>query len=335
MGGRHARLLLRRIALGLPILAAPAGGLVLLVSSSACTCTGGSCGQPFAMTTHAIDATQRAALANDAGDFSSSCRVVCLGLDGYGPADGGLDGSGSDGGIAGAQYANVTCSVASAGGVDTLTCSYAHLCVGGRAPSGLAFADAGGGVAGWLARAAYLERASVPAFDELGIELALHGAPARLVRAAARAAQDERRHARTVAGLAARRGGAVPEVRRARAALRDLRAMAADNAVEGCVREAYAALVAARQARWARDADVRAAYAEIAADEARHALLSFAIHDWALEALPPGAARDTEAQRQAVLEAWRVGDDDADADTRGALGLPDATEREALLRTLA
>ena len=59
-----------------------------------------------------------------------------------------------------------------------------------------------------------------------------------------------------------------------------LLAVARENAVEGCVRETYGALLAAYQARAARDPRVREELAVIAADEARHAELSWDVHRW-------------------------------------------------------
>ncbi len=334
----YSRKLLRRIALGLPLVGAPLGGVLLL--TSACTCSNGNCGQPFAMTTHPIDATQHAQLFDAMGLFiggmSTGCRDVCLQLDVSGPTDGGIDAGGGDAGLGAALYSSVTCSVASPGGVETVSCTYSNRCIGGRAPSGLARAEvAGGGVGGWLARAAHLERASVPAFEELAIELALHGAPERMVGAAARAADEERRHAELVEALALRRGATIPTVQRSPVGARSLRALAEDNAVEGCVREAYGALVAAHQARHAMDAEVRVAYQEIAADEARHALLSLAIHEWASARLARPAALAVEARRLHEIEAWRDAMVEPEPSTRRALGLPSATASAALLAALA
>lgn len=336
--GKNARLLLRRIALGLPIVGAPVGGFVLLLSASACTCTGpGNCGQPYASTMHAIDGAQHARLFPTAGAIDSvACRDLCLQLDVSGPDDGGIDGGGLDGGLSQALYSGVACAVDSPSGVETLTCTYSTRCIGGRAPAGLAALRAPlAGVGGWLAQAAHLERASVPAFEELAGELALHGAPERLTRAAVRAAADERRHARVVSRLAARRGAETPAMERTSMPPRSLRAMAHDNAIEGCVREAYAALVAAHQAQHAREGDVRAVYSGIAADEARHALLSFAIHDWALGRLAPSDAARVEAQRTGALAAWHASPDPTQEEVRRALGLPGAELRGRFLTALA
>jgi len=51
--------------------------------------------------------------------------------------------------------------------------------------------------------------------------------------------------------------------------------VALENAVEGCVRETYGALIATRQAEAASDPVVRRAMRKIAADETAHAALSW------------------------------------------------------------
>ena len=139
-----------------------------------------------------------------------------------------------------------------------------------------------------------LEAASVPAFDALARELDLHGAPPALVAAARSAMRDEMRHAALVAGLV---GAGPVEVRVERREPRDLAAIALDNAREGCAGEALAAIAAHAVANRAAGVE-RAALAAIARDEARHALLSFAIDDWA-------RARLGARARGALDEAWR------------------------------
>ena len=96
----------------------------------------------------------------------------------------------------------------------------------------------------WLAHAAWLEAASVYAFFRLADELALHGAPIALVRIARQSAMDEMRHAAVVASLAARYGARPAAVEVDPPAARSLEAMAIENAVEGCVRETWGAIVA-------------------------------------------------------------------------------------------
>jgi hypothetical protein len=123
-------------------------------------------------------------------------------------------------------------------------------CAIGRRPAGLLVAQAPvrEGLGALFARIARLEAASVPAFERLEEELRAFGAPAALLAGCRRAARDEIRHARTMTALA-RRHGAEPEVPVLSAiAPRDLETIARENAVEGCVRETYGALVATHQA---------------------------------------------------------------------------------------
>ncbi|NMO15765.1 hypothetical protein HPC49_03405 [Pyxidicoccus fallax] len=216
--------------------------------------------------------------------------------------------------------------VRSDGGVtaDQVKCEVSYLCEG-RRPEGLC---SDGAVAGQVpmlgalfAKMAHLEAASVPAFERLAEELAAHGAPHRLVRAARRAAREEVRHARAMQSLAARHGAPMPEVSVAPFTARSLEALALENAVEGCVRETFGALLAGWQARRAGDVAVREALATIAPDELRHAELSWAIHAWALDRLAPEArARVEEAQREAWLALERES-----AESR----LPEHVAREA------
>src|SRR5581483_682033 len=101
------------------------------------------------------------------------------------------------------------------------------------------------------------------------------------------AARDERRHARTMTALARRRGATVPRVRATRRRSRALFDIALENAVEGCVREAYGALFAVWQSEHATDPRVRSAMRSIARDEATHAELAYDVHAWAREILQP------------------------------------------------
>lgn len=77
--------------------------------------------------------------------------------------------------------------------------------------------------------------------------------------------------------------------------------LALENAVEGCVREAYGAVVAAHQGARAADPEVRAAFARIAADEAEHAELSFDIDAWLMPLLTADERGLVDA---AKAQAW-------------------------------
>ncbi|HEY4122343.1 MAG TPA: hypothetical protein VGM56_30960, partial [Byssovorax sp.] len=171
----------------------------------------------------------------------------------------------------------------------------------GRVPRGLSLRGArGGGVGEHLARAASLEAASVLAFGRLASELTARGAPAELVAAASRAAEDERRHACATTRLAARRGHhpIAPRVRRPRA--RGLVALAIENAVEGCVHETLGALTNAWQITHAADADVAALARTLARDELRHAAVSWSVAAFCHERLD---ARSRERVARAVRRA--------------------------------
>jgi hypothetical protein len=207
-----------------------------------------------------------------------------------------------------------------------------HVC--GRRPAGLAPTRAPAGrtdVGAWLARAATLEAASVPAFQRLARELAAHGAPARLIAAARGAAREEARHFALMRRLA-RAHGSEPRRPRVRALpVRPLLALARENAREGCVRETFGAMVAAHQATHARDAAVRGAMAAIAVDEARHAQLAWEVDAWARATLPRDEARAVaRARRTAATRLLRDLDrEDLPHHLAQTLGLPEPLAAKA------
>lgn len=227
-----------------------------------------------------------------------------------------------------------------------LTCVRASeeevLCVGlflctGRRPSGLRPEEerARSALEHLLGQAAWLEAASVDAFRVLRRELRAHRAPRRLLRAASRAAQDERRHARIARSIARRFGVVPPPLAVEPRALRSLEEMAVENAVEGCVRETWGALLALEQARHAADPVVRGAMQRVATDEIRHAELGWAVDTW----LRPRLSRDARKRVQASAAA-AVGDlirQSARAvptEARRLLGLPEAAQASTLIAAL-
>ncbi|MDC0675249.1 ferritin-like domain-containing protein [Nannocystis radixulma] len=172
----------------------------------------------------------------------------------------------------------------------------------GRRPEGFAGPrrQPGDPLVAWLGQMQELEAASVPAFERLARELEGHGAPESLVARARAAADDEVRHAAAFAGLRARHGAppcepaALPDLD----AVRLLERLAVENAVEGCVRETYGALVARYQAEVADDPALRRLFAAIAEDETRHAELAWDVHTW-LEGQLDAAARARVATARA------------------------------------
>ncbi len=199
----------------------------------------------------------------------------------------------------------------------------------GRRPAGLAPAhrlDARSAAGAWLARAAWLEAASIHAFVHLARELAQHAAPPALVRWALRSAEDEVRHTRAMTELAARYGAFPPVPEVAAPQPRSLEALAIENAVEGCVRETWGAVIAEWQSRAALDPAVRAAFAAIARDEARHAALAWAVDRWARARLDQDACARIDAAREAAVR--ELGSDAGLVSA--ALGLPDEPQVRGL-----
>jgi hypothetical protein len=212
-------------------------------------------------------------------------------------------------------------------------------CPGGRRPRRLAFGRAGraGSIAGeWFAGLCQLEAASVPAFETLGTELAWAEAPGPLLTGAASAADDERRHTRMAARLARRFGAEPAQPRVAPTGARSLADLAEENAVEGCVREAYGAALAFVQAVTSSDPVVRAAMNRIAADESRHAALAMAVDRWATGRLGARArARVRDARAAAVAELRAGAGKDWSPELGVTVGLPPRSVAVALVDQLA
>jgi hypothetical protein len=208
------------------------------------------------------------------------------------------------------------------------------LCAIGRRTQDFAAQDGAGAdlVGRYFAVAAQLEAASVAAFRTLGAELRAHGAPEDLVAEAARAADDERRHARSTAAIARARGCEPPRVRLTPASPRGRAEMAMENAVEGCVRETFGALVAHWQRAHAEDQSIRAAMDVIAEDETRHAALAWSVAAWLDGTL---SAEDRDAVRAARDAAVDALAQDLDAEVPEALtraaGMPPRRVSLALL----
>ena len=215
----------------------------------------------------------------------------------------------------------------------------------GRLPEGFYPPHGHGDTLGdYFAMAAQLEAVSVPAFHRLARELAAHHAPVSLVRAARSAARDEVKHTRMMQALA-RRHGATPVLPQIGAlAVRDLEAIAIENAIEGCVGETMGAIVATAQAARAEDRSTRRAMAIVSRDETEHAILAWRVHVYCLTQLS-GAAQ--ARVRQALLQATHAMEAGTVAvqapAVRRRAGLPDlagalamvAAARETLWRAAA
>jgi len=211
-------------------------------------------------------------------------------------------------------------------------------CIGGRLPPGLcarSTTPVGTPLGSYLASMAHLEAASVPAFAQLAGELHRFAAPAALIRGALRSRADETRHARLIAHLARCRGGHPTRPQLRPTPPRRFTDVVEDNAIEGCIRETYGAMLAHLQARRAADPELRRAFAHIAADETRHAALSWAIHRWAERRLQPRERRRLARRRRTAAEHLRVDLTRAfDPSVHRAAGLPTPDEGRALFDRL-
>ncbi|MBX3191091.1 MAG: hypothetical protein KF819_29105 [Labilithrix sp.] len=211
-----------------------------------------------------------------------------------------------------------------------------YTCVEGRRPEGYVDPPLVPTIAGWLAHAADLERVSIDAFRILQRELVHHGAPADLVARAAEAEADEVRHARVLATLARREGATLSAAPVQHGGVRALVDIALENAIEGCVRETYGALVAGWQADHARRIDVRRVMKSVYRDETAHAALAWDVHAWILERLSAEErARVERAMRDALDELAIAASLPTAPDLVSALGLPPAKEAGRLAAGLA
>jgi hypothetical protein len=209
------------------------------------------------------------------------------------------------------------------------------VCVGGRRPGGYRSPRGHGTpLARYLCEQADLEAASVRAFSDLLQDLISLDAPISLRRAVVAAAGDELRHAQVCRRLARHHGGAPIPRRVATAARRSRYELAADNLVEGCIRETYGAVLAGYQARAAGDARIRRAMTAIARDEAKHAALAWRLHQWLWARLSAEERSTLTARAAAARAELRAPVRVEDAELSRVAGLPDAVARSHMLAEL-
>jgi hypothetical protein len=112
--------------------------------------------------------------------------------------------------------------------------------------------------------------------------------------------------------------------------------MATENAVEGCVGETWAALLAAWQAESSEDPELRSTMRALAVEEARNAQHAWCVAAWLDGMLDErDRAKVRAARDQAVLELEReIAAGGAYAEGDALLGLPSAAQARALLREL-
>jgi hypothetical protein len=210
----------------------------------------------------------------------------------------------------------------------------------GRRPAGLQPLGSLTGrepIAAFFAQCAQLEAASVPAFRRLAKELQRLGAP-HLAAAATNGAQDEMRHTALMAHMAARYG-ARPIRPRVVAERCDRNAweIAHENAVEGCVRETFGALIAWQQSALAADPLVARTMRGIAADETRHAELSWHVAGWLEPQLTATERKQlARARGDAIKQLERdIATNPLPKAAHAPLGWPSQAQQHALVQRLA
>ena len=224
-------------------------------------------------------------------------------------------------------------------GTITIVRNASSCAVEGRRPPGFEFTApraANSALGAYFARAAQFEAASVHAFARLAGELESLRAPAPLIDAARRAVREETRHAELMSAWARRFGAEPASVVMHPTPARSAFEIALDNALEGCVGETHAALIASHQALAARHAGVRVTMASIARDEASHAELAWSLARWLEPRLPlheraliDAARGDALAQLSALTDGAEL-----DAEERAAAGLPEPELARALAERL-
>ncbi len=182
-------------------------------------------------------------------------------------------------------------------------------CQVGRRPEGLQAAQAPhdtGALGRFFSEIAFLEAAAVHAFDRMERELRSFDAPEALLQLVARARRDEVRHAKLMTALATRHGGRAVTPQVDALPPRGLLEVAIENAVEGCIRETFGALVAKHQALAASDDRISRTMIGIAHDETRHAELSWQVHAFLMPKLTEAEhAQVAQAQREAIAQLKR------------------------------
>jgi hypothetical protein len=112
--------------------------------------------------------------------------------------------------------------------------------------------------------------------------------------------------------------------------------VAIENAVEGCVGETWAALLAAWQAESTQDPELRGTLRALAEDEARNAQQAWRVAAWLDRMLDESDREKVRAARdEAVRELQReVAEGGAYAEGDALLGLPSARQARVLLHEL-
>ncbi len=223
----------------------------------------------------------------------------------------------------------------SGGGDDKGLAVECYTCVAGRRPEGYQDSIVLQTISGWLANAAHLERVSIDAFQILRRELEHHGAPIELIDGTRQAQADEIRHTSVMSTLAVREGATLRHATVDHGPIRELVDIAIENAVEGCIRETYGALLAGWQAKHAKRGEIRRTMKHIYRDETSHAELAWSIHAWIMMRLTVDERLLVEkAMCDTVKELAALAEFPVAIDLVNGLGLPSPAAARRLVAQL-
>lgn len=211
---------------------------------------------------------------------------------------------------------------------------WGFFCAVGRLAEGVETHAGGAGLGRILGDMAAHEAAAVVAFEQLAVELSRHSLPEELRRGAVRAANEERRHTRLVGALSRSRGGEF-EISGTRTEVRSLEEIALDNAVAGCARETFGAMVGLYQSMHAPDPALRAVMASVSEDELGHSSWSWALNEALAPRLSRSARRKIRERRDEALATLTRGVLAGRSEVeRAELGLPDEERLESMATSL-
>lgn len=187
----------------------------------------------------------------------------------------------------------------------------------------------------YFARLAECETASVVAYRRFAAELLLHGAPPELVAEAQQAERQVVQHAHMAQELAERFGVEPITPLFGELAPRGLMLAAIDNAVEGCIRQTYGALVVSFQAKAARDLVIRNGMISVAPEKRHHAALSWRAGIWFERKLSEDdVGRLRRAEQEELAALGRELDAGLSPFETSLLGLPVKAKAVAMLERL-
>lgn len=187
---------------------------------------------------------------------------------------------------------------------------------------------------GYLVQEAQQKRAAADGICWLGRTLSELSCPADFIRRVEHAAEEKRKHAELLFQLA--RVAPSDEVNHGMdVPLADLWGLTLEVATSRCVVDTYAAARFAFQAIHANSPELRAAFSDIARQDALHTTLFWDLLDWALSHLSPARARQINEEQGRVRDSLRLAvEAPLPEELHETAGVPDVDAAHALLDVL-